>query len=310
MTPPLVTVLIPAFNAERTIARALDSVFRQAYQPLEVLVVDDASTDGTAAVVAAYGRSEIRLISLPSNRGECSVNEGLARAKGEYVAFLDADDEWLDEKLKKQIAILESNPRLSFVTCGCLFVDGMGRPFREFGLNAPPFPPDEIWRGLLEAPRVAKPCVVARRSTLAAVGSFNPSLAVGGDQDMWIRLALAGEVAFLPELLVKAYEEPNSLTKRYSRRIAEFVLPMVKRHIADQRARLSNREVRRILGQRYTWLGRSLYTAGSPASGLVFLMAAILKGNQINTNLWYLITASPPSRWAKARLSRLLHRNG
>src|SRR5882724_1442948 len=105
MPPPLVTVLIPAFNAERTIVRALDSVFRQAYEPLEVLVIDDASTDGTAEVVAAYGRSEIRLISLTLNRGECSVNEGLAQAKGEYVAFLDADDEWLDEKLKKQVAL-------------------------------------------------------------------------------------------------------------------------------------------------------------------------------------------------------------
>src|SRR5262249_44263628 len=146
-----VTVLIPAYNAATTIKRALDSVFRQDVfrqdmTSIEVLIIDDASTDDTAKIVTGYDRPEIRLLSLPRNVGESSVNAGLIEARGEFVAFLDADDEWLDGKLNKQIAALRANPALSFVTCGCLFVAADGRTLREFGLEPPPFKPEHVWR--------------------------------------------------------------------------------------------------------------------------------------------------------------------
>jgi glycosyltransferase involved in cell wall biosynthesis len=298
----LVTVVIPAYNAADTIRRALDSVFRQAYRPIEVIVVDDASQDNTADVGRTYGRAEVRLISLAQNRGESSVNAGIEAARGDFVAFLDADDEWLEGKLEKQLAVLRANPQMSFVTCGGAFVDHQGRRLREFGLNPLPLAPDQMWRALLARTLVAKPCVVARRSAISAAGFFDPSLAVGGDQDMWIRLALVGEVGSVPEILVKAYDTPNSLTKKYAARIAEFVLPMIERHIAAQRARLSDDEVRQVLGERYTAIGRTLYTGGDAAQGLRFLLRAIAKGNRVAENFRYLLVASPPSRWLKGCL--------
>lgn len=298
----LVTVVIPAYNAADTIRRALDSVFRQDYRPIEVVVVDDASQDNTADVVRKYGCAEMRLISLSLNRGESSVNAGIEAARGDFVAFLDADDEWLEGKLKKQLALLQANPQMSFVTCGGAFVHRQGRRLREFGLNPLPHAPDQVWRALLARTLVAKPCVVARRSALAAVGLFDSSLAVGGDQDMWIRLALVGEVGSVPEILVKAYDTPNSLTKKYAGRVAEFVLPMIERHIAAQREFLSDDEVRRIMGERYTVIGRNLYAGGDAAQGLHFLLRAIAKGDRISENIRYLVVASPPSRWLKGCL--------
>jgi glycosyltransferase involved in cell wall biosynthesis len=297
---PLVTVLIPAYNAERTIRRALDSVFAQKYANLEILIVDDASKDGTARVVESYAKDKIRLLKLPRNLGECgAMNEGLAAARGEYVAFLDADDEWLPTKLAKQIARLEQNPRACFASCGCRFVYSNKQPDRMFGLQPQGLAKSEIWRGLLAKSFIAKPCVVARTACLRQVGPFDTTLAVGGDQDMWIRLSLIGEVEFVKEHLTIVYDTPRSLTKTYARRAADFVLPMIERHIERQRTALSRAELRAIYGERYTYLGRNLYLSGNVLRGARFILRAIGTGTRVRENAWYLVTASPLARTAK-----------
>jgi len=115
MQRPLITVLIPAFNAASTIERALDSVLAQTYDDYEIIVVDDGSRDATSEIVAGYDNDRIRLLRLASNQGASSaVNEGLAAARGELVAFLDADDEWLPTKLAKQVEALSRNPAASY----------------------------------------------------------------------------------------------------------------------------------------------------------------------------------------------------
>lgn len=301
---PFVSVLIPAFNARGTIERALRSVLIQGYGPLEIIVVNDASTDDTAAVAEGLNIPELRLINLEKNQGECgAMNAGLKIAQGKYIAFLDADDEWRPGKLGKQIPLLERDPEMIFATCGCLFVDPAGNPFREFGVH-PPTPPTEIWRALLSASCVAKPCVVARRSALESIGGFNVGLRVSGDQDMWIKLAARGKVGFVEELLVWAHDTPGSLTKVHAQRTADYLMPMIERNIADLRDRLTPSEIRHILGERYTFIGRNLYSLGSVGAGLKFLMKGITKGNRVAENLWYAITASPPSKFVKARLLR------
>jgi len=297
-----VTVVIPAYNAARTIRRALDSVFLQHYSQLEVVVVDDASRDDTSTVVKAYGRPEIRLLSLPQNHGESSVNAGIEEARGEFVAFLDADDEWRPTKLHKQTAILGDNPKATFVSCGCLFVDGDGKPYREFGRLPGSVAKDQIWRILLARTCIAKPCVVARTSLLREEGGFDPCLPVAGDQDMWIRLAMKGEVEFVNELLTVAHDTPNSLTRIYARKSASYVIPMIRRRVADRRSDISDAELRQILGERYTFAGRNLYASGSVLLGAAYIARAMVLGDRPKENLWYLATASPPARLTKAFL--------
>lgn len=295
----LITVLIPAFNAGKTIERALRSVLAQRLESFEIIVVNDASTDDTVAVIEHLGIKELRLITLQKNLGECgAMNTGLGLACGKYIAFLDADDEWLPGKLEKQINLLEQNPKMVFATCGCLFVDELGDPLREFGLH-PPSQPQDIWRHLLGASCVAKPCVVARAAVIKATDGFNLSLRVAGDQDMWIRLAAQGDVGFVEEILVTVHDTPGSLTKVHAQRIADFVLPMVRNRIEHLKDRLSPEDIRRIIGTRYSFIGRNLYDAGMLVNGLGYIARGISKGDRVGENFWYIITASPPARFLK-----------
>jgi glycosyltransferase involved in cell wall biosynthesis len=301
MTTPLVTVVIPAFNAAGTIRRAIDSVLAQTYRNVETIVVDDGSHDATSDIVATYESAAVMLLRLPKNVGvSAAANAGLAAARGEFVAFLDADDEWLPAKLAKQVAILVENPAAAIATCGCWFVGADGRSLREFGM--PPLGIDKksVWQSLLAATCIAKPCVVARMEAVRKFGLFSVTLPIAEDQDMWIRLSLAGEVEFVPEFLTIVHDAPNSLTKVYAAEIDRYVLPMIMRHIAQQRHRLSRRQIREILGCRYTSVGRNLYLASSVLRGAGLILRAVLLGYHIPENLWYLAAACPPAKALKS----------
>jgi hypothetical protein len=300
MQRPLITVLIPAYNAAATIERAVDSVLAQTFDDYEIIVVDDGSRDATSAIVANYGDDKIRLFRLAQNRGESgAMNEGIAAARGELVAFLDADDEWLPTKLARQVEVLRNNPDAVMATCGCRFIDAQGNVFREFGIPPPGIKPTEVWRSLLSATFIAKPCVVARLSALRSVGPFDTQLAIAADQDMWIRLALTGAVEFVHDFLTTVHDTAGSLTKVYAHKVDTYVLPMIQRHLAEQRSRLSDKEVRGILGDRFTSVGRNLYLTGSVVRGTALILRAMGLGDQVKENLWYLAAASPPARAVK-----------
>jgi len=299
---PLVTVLIPAYNAEATIRRAINSVLAQDYPAFEIVVIDDGSSDATTEIVAGYNHTEIRLLRLPRNRGECgALNAGIAIANGDYIAFLDHDDEWLPGKLARQIPLLEGNPKAIMATCGCRVVDGCGKTIREFGTKPPLVGKDQIWRFALAFAWIAKQSVVVRASAFQIVGLFDTNLPIG-DQDMLIRLAMSGEVEFIDDYLTIQHDTPGSLSKRYSRDI-DSILSIVKHYIEAQKLQLSAEDVRRILGERYTSIGRTLYLNGRLLRGAVLLVRAIASGAHRWQNLWYLVTASPPARFTK----RLLH---
>ena len=114
----LVSVVIPTHNRADLLPRAIDSVLNQTYSNFEIIVVSDGSTDNTEEVVKSYSDkdSRIRFIGYsPARGGNIARNTGIEAAKGEYVAFLDDDDEWMPEKLKKQIKVMESNPDIGLV---------------------------------------------------------------------------------------------------------------------------------------------------------------------------------------------------
>ena len=306
MAYPPVTVLIPAYNASGTIERALSSVWCQNYPEVEVIIVDDGSIDDTSHRVEKMGTANLRLIRLDQNRGVATaMNIGIREARTEYIAFLDADDEWLPNKLRRQLVVIDAQPEMSFISCGSQVVDLRGRIVATFGLELPPYGPSDFWRALLRKSYVAKPTVVARRIKLLETGGFEESLKISEDQDLWIKLALNGEVGFVSEVLVRIYQTSDSLMNRFGGCEDEFSLPMIRSHLSRLGSRLSRREVRQILGERYARTGRNVYYRGHPSRGAMLLLRAMLLGNRPLENLGYLVSAAPPMIRFKRRFRRL-----
>jgi len=302
---PLVSVILPCFNAEATLERALASVAQQDYSPLEVIAVDDGSADRTRDILASRKNIVQQVIRLPQNRGAAAArNAGLAVAKGEFVAFLDADDEWLPGKLSRQAAVIAAHPRMTFVSCNARVVDAAGRVVTPALADLLPESPADAWKVLLADTFVWTPAVLARRTSLSEAKGFDETLVIAEDQDLWIRLALLGEVGFIDEVLAVIHERPGSLSSLGARLLIDNTLAMALRHIQAQRHRLAPGEVRRILGRRYTRIGRNVYSQ-LPFRGGVLLIRAILCGYQPLENLLYLLRASPVARRLRDRACRI-----
>ena len=147
---PLVSVVVPAYNAERTITRAIQSALHQDYQLVEVIVADDCSTDATREVVRQLQDPRIAFLPSSVNCGAASTrNRGIRHATGTYVAFLDADDEWLPGKLSRQVHLMEQHPNACVATCDCLFFDGSGLPKETFFQQRIPCDGENAWQALL-----------------------------------------------------------------------------------------------------------------------------------------------------------------
>lgn len=305
MVSPSVSAVIPAYNAARTIARAVDSVLAQTWQPIEIIIVDDGSTDDTLAVIAQYAARGVRVVGNGSNGGAASArNLGIEHAGGEFVAFLDADDEWLPEKISRQMSIITGRPDMSFVACmaGLVRVDGrwQGNLYQDL----PPVEGAEAWRTLLAYNFVATPTVLARRSALLAVGGFDTALPTAEDQDLWIRLALHGEIGFLHESHVIVHAQAESLSSHLSPQQLESTFLLVNRHLGAHAHRLTRAEKVFIRGHRLTKIGRIVYHQNW-LRGFWLIARAILLGHKPLENIWYLVTASAPARAAKTKVGHI-----
>ncbi len=183
MTPSLVSCVIGVFNGERYLDETLDSVFDQTHRPIEVIVADDGSTDGTARIARSRGSQVVYLHQ--DNAGHAAArNLGLSAASGEFVAFVDADDLWHQDKLERQLTRFRRRPELDVAFAHL-------RNFRG----------DQEGAAL---PGYTSVTMLARRGAFATVGVFDTSLRHGNDRDWFMRAAEAGMVTeLLPDVLVR-----------------------------------------------------------------------------------------------------------
>ena len=196
----MVSVVIPVYNGAETIAAAIESVLAQTFHDYEAIVVDDGSTDATHNILDGFG-SKITIIK-ETNKGFCGArNAGIARARGEYIALLDADDVWTSDKLEKSVAALESSRQVVLVYTDVLNQDTAGRdlgtsPIDTSTAHAPTL--DEMLNRLWP---IMPSTVVMRRDAYEECGRFVDGFSE--DMDFWIRIREQGEFRYIPEKLTR-----------------------------------------------------------------------------------------------------------
>lgn len=237
---PTVSVIIPAYNAERWIGEAIASVLSQTYRELEIIVVDDGSSDATCRIVKDYGDSVIYLHK--SNGGQGSArNTGILNATGQYIAFLDADDAWLPTKLEVQMKVLGGNSDLQWVYSDALVFEGVtGRQLYVMG-DKTKMQFGGVLRPLLLHDFIPSSTPVVKRAVFDHVGLFDEALSLRGveDWDMWLRIAARCEVGFVNQPLVRYRVHATSTTSDLDRRL-RGVQRVVERALAREPQRLSD----------------------------------------------------------------------
>lgn len=205
---PRVSVVIPAFNAERYLREAVESVLAQTYRDFEVLVVDDGSTDGTAALAASFG-PPVRCIRQANAGPSAARNRAIRECAGELVAFLDADDLWLPEKLAEQVPLFDPQGRVGLVYCQAERIDSQGRPLPT---QLAPKPVGRVLRDFLIRNHCPTSAAVIRRECFARCGYLPEDMVWAEDWHLWLRLARHYEFAAVQRPLVRHRVHGGALT--------------------------------------------------------------------------------------------------
>ncbi len=211
-----VSVVIPVYNAARFLADTLTSVVGQTYTDYEVLLVDDGSTDDSGVICQRYARTypdRIRLLRKPNGGPASARNLGIRMAKGQYIAFLDADDLWLPRKLEKQVAYLEAQPAdVGLVYTRAVKFDDEGVWKLPVCYQKPAVAGWVYW-DLLRCNPIPSPSALVRKICFDRVGYFDESLDIIEDHDMWSRIAKVYRIALLDEILCLYREHHGGRSK-------------------------------------------------------------------------------------------------
>lgn len=201
---PIVSVIISTYNRFELVQKTIDSVLAQTYQNIQIIVIDDGSTDGTEKVLSAKYGDRI-VYRWQENQGESiAFNNALKLSKGRYIATLGSDDVWLPEKLERQVSVLESDPDLGTVFCQAWKIDGNGKLLSEIPMGKH-FRMDTfdvenliISNGI---PGGGSTCLI-RQKVLEEIGGFAENIRYGEDWDLWLRIAVNHKMTFISEPLV------------------------------------------------------------------------------------------------------------
>ena len=260
---PRVSVIMPAFNVAWCVRQAMDSVLSQDFTDLELIVVDDGSADNTAQVIQSHPDSRVRYVHQP-NSGGCSSprNAGLVRARGELIALLDADDQWLPGKLSAAVRVFDQAPHLGLVFTNYALMDAEGRQlpgarhdgYPEFRAlekehlvdSAYVIRQDVAFRGMFFEHYIGISGVVAPKAVFDRVGPFDESLRNSEDRDMWFRVARLYDIGYL-DMVGHLYRvNPLSVSHRGAQLVPAKVEVLRRRLTPDLPGDL-RRQVKRLI---------------------------------------------------------------
>jgi len=211
---PLISVLMPVYNAQSYLAEAVESILSQSLGDFEFLILDDGSTDRSLKILRAYAAQDprIRLTSRANGGYVSALNQLLEQAQGELIARMDADDVALPERLAKQVTFLQQHPAVLCLGSAFDLIDA-----RDRRITSLPVPLDdaEIQRLALSGHTpINHPSAMMRRSALLQVGGYDEAFCPAEDLDLWLKLGEIGQLANLPEPLVKYRLHPDSVSER------------------------------------------------------------------------------------------------
>jgi glycosyltransferase involved in cell wall biosynthesis len=235
---PRVSVVIPAYNQAQYLEEAISSALGQTYTDFEVIVVDDGSSDDTAAVARKF-KPAIRYI-WHENQGLAGArNTGIRQARGRFIALLDSDDAWCSSFLASMMALIEERPQAAVYYCGVIYMDSAGRDLPQIG-KVKIMPADALYQSLLRANFLIPSTIVLRRSVVAAAGLFDVTFRRLQDRELWLRLLRQGYTfAGLDEPLVR-YRVHNASLSNDTRSGQAAALAVVEKHFGPDDGQYQN----------------------------------------------------------------------
>lgn len=285
MNAPLVSVILPTYNRAAYLPRSIGSVLGQSFADFELVVVDDGSSDDTREVVSRFADSRIRYVPRERNGGVAAArNTGVQAARGRYLAFQDSDDEWLLEKLERQMALLAPDDESSMCVCGLMRLLGTRTYQRVHGY---PRAASDWARGLDHtgvlgsAVSYTQTWLVPRRSVVEA-GGFNESLRIWDDWELLIRLSTRLNIRLIQEPLVLSERITDSLsidTERFLHDMAIILRTHEKKLSEHPRARA---RLHHLHAQR-------LWRAGRTADALRILVHSLKRSPRSAATWWLLL---------------------
>lgn len=313
---PLVSVIIPAYNAARFIGETVETVCKQTYRNWELIVVDDGSTDSTKAILEPY-MDRIQYFFQENKGTSAARNAGLRKSKGELIAFLDNDDLWLPEKLELQVWALRTWPDAGFV-----FTDGIS--FNESGIRQNSLLPRSLKAWISEQgtsdPLVSKgwladefflwnpirsaTSVLARKECIEYVGAFDETIAVADDYDLWLRMALRYPIVLIRSCLYMWREREDSCSGPLAARAyrwEEASIPVLEKHWHVVPAELRG-AVRAHLAEMHWFCGRGYFDLDQFRSSRRMLLGCLrYKKIFIRATLFLLVSYLGPSLVGRLR---------
>ena len=299
-----VSVIVPTYNRSAFLRVAIRSVTNQTHRDLEIIIIDDGSTDDTETVVRGFNDPRIKYFKHNQNLGEAvSRNHGLKESKGDFIAFLDDDDEWHPEKLEKQLSLFHQEDKdIGFVYCGYYSINSRGRILNQ---RIPEY------RGTINGQLLTRNFVgptstaLIKRTSIDRVGVFDENIAYGMDQDLWLRISKISLFDFVDTPLVKRIIHPGRLSSN-----PEILLNGLKSMLEKYPAGLGNNK--EFCYRKYLGIGILYCWHGKSGEGRTLLRSAIASSpSRIRPYFYYALSFFGPNafglyskirgRWIKTK---------
>lgn len=309
MSNSLVSVIIPAYNAGKEIIDALDSVYAQTYRPIEVIVIDDGSTDRTPEIIHNYkvpvfktGGDDDPIYIYQVNSGPSRArNAGINAAKGEYIAFLDADDLWAADKLEKQMQLFSREQGLDVVFCNVETTKIKNSKVDSFimfernKLNKDFFGHDHFvldpFEKLLKTNFMLTPAVIAKRSCFKEGLFFNEKRRHAEDWELWLKMSLHFKFGYINDVCVYVKDDGDGLcaeTEEMIKSGIDVIEKFLLENMSQIALRISKEDLSKSLKEIYKWAGYSLMVKGNSNQARVFFRKSMREAFDIKTLAYFL----------------------